>query len=96
MIQWVIHGVIIVIAFLVFLLGDWLKDKPARKQRTYWAAVSVEGENVAAYFGHSAERASGERMVAEINTAHPAIRLEEPKIGRGFWRYGSGRVRAAR
>ena len=93
MIQWGIRGAIIVIGLLVFLLGDWLGDKSARKQRMYCAAVSVEGENVAAYFGHSAERASAERMVAEINMAHPAIRLEEPKIGRefwGFWRWAAG------
>ena len=73
-IRWAIHGAVIGIGFLAFFVGQWLGDKSARTQNMYCAAASVDGESETVYFGHSAEWASAERMVAEVHKAQAAAR----------------------
>ncbi len=81
-IRWVIHGAVIGIALLVGLVGQWLDGKSARTQSMYCAAVAVDGESETVYFGHSAEWASVERMVAEVRSAQAAARSPDgPKDG---------------
>ena len=76
-IQWVIHGAVIGIAPLVYVVGQWLIGKSARTQSMYCAAVAVDGESETVYFGHSAEWASVERMVAEVRSAQAAARSSD-------------------
>ena len=73
-IRWAIHGAVIGIGFLAFFVGQWLGDKSARTQSMHCAAASVDGESETVYFGHSAEWASSERMVAEVHKAQAAAR----------------------
>ena len=75
--EWAIHGAVIGIGFLTFLVGQWLEGKSARTQSMHCAAASVDGERETVYFGHSAEWASAERMVAEVHKAQAAARSSD-------------------
>ena len=73
-IEWAMHGAVIVIAFPIALVGQWLDGKSARIRSMYCAAVAVDGEGETVYFGHSEERASAEVLVAEVRKAQTAAR----------------------
>ena len=73
-IEWAMYGAVIVIAFPIALVGQWLDGKSARIRSMYCAAVAVDGEGETVYFGHSEERASAEVLVAEVRKAQTAAR----------------------
>ena len=73
-IAWGMHLGVIVMAITAFGVGEWLGDKGTRKRNMHCAAVSVDFNEEAVYFGHSEERESVERLVEEVRKAYEAKR----------------------